>query len=331
MSEYDRSFHYLNLNINSESENEYKWYPVLKDNRLAEACLQMLFQLSGMERESSFLSSENVLLSQGSTEAIDLIIRAFCEPKEDTITVTNPSFSYYSHRARIENVSVFDVPLEGEHLNRLNVAKLLSNPTKVLFLCSPNNPVGTVLDPREVGELIRLYPGIVVLDEAYIEWSEMPSFFRWTEQYDNLLILRTFSKIWGLAGVRCGITIGSKNAIETLSLVQPMFSFPDTSARVIFDSVKDVRLIFQYRSQMKHLRSDYFSFLSELKCVEKVYPGQANFLFVQFRDQCKVQEELLKEKILVSDTAHLYPGTLRISLGLHDEMEKLKSVLQKLE
>jgi histidinol-phosphate aminotransferase len=331
MKEYDRSTHYLNLNINSESDTPYKWYPPFKNNRLAESCLQMLCQLSGTMRSSSQLTAENVLISQGSSEAIDLIIRAFCEPKEEAVTVTNPTFFYYSYRAKIENVSVFDIPLQGEHLNVLDTEQILAHPTKVLFLCTPNNPVGTVLDPQKVELLIRRYPGIVVLDEAYIDWTEMPSFMGWPEKYENLLVLRTFSKIWGLAGVRCGITIGAKSAIETLSTAQTMFSFPNSSTEIILDKVRDVESILHYRSRMKQLRSECLSFFKELKSVEKVYPGEANFLFVQFHDQRKVREELLKEKILVADTAFIFPRSLRISIGLREEIEKLKRVLKQLE
>ncbi len=328
MAEYDSSVHYLNLNINSESDPSYKWYPLLRNDRLAESCLQMLCQLSQITRDSVQLTAENVLITQGSTEAIDLIIRAFCEPKEDAITVTSPTFSYYTYRARIENVSVIDIPLKGEDLNVLDVEQILAYPTKVLFLCSPNNPIGTSLDLNVVEQLIRQFPGIVVMDEAYIEWTETPSVMQWVEKYDNLLVLRTFSKIWGLAGVRCGITIGSKSAISTLNLVQPMFCFPDSSKNVLLERIQNVELLFQHRSKMKQLRAECYSFFKGLKSVKKVYPGEANFLFVQFHDVCKVQEALLKEKILVANTSHSLPGTLRISIGLHEEMEKLKTVLE---
>lgn len=331
LDEPDASICYLNLNINSEGQTHYKWYPPLKNRRLAESCIQMLCQLSGMRRETSLLTADHVLLSQGTTEAIDLIIRAFCEPKEDAIVVTSPTFSYYSYRAKIENVSVIDIPLQGEDLNRLNCTEILKHPAKVLFLCSPNNPVGTLLDLQEVERLIQQFPGIVVLDEAYIEWTERSSWMMKPLQYENLLVLRTFSKIWGLAGIRCGITIGSQSAIETLELVQTMFSFPAPSAEAIMHAIQDVECISLYRNQMKHKRVAFFNFLKKLKCVEKIFPGEANFLFVQFHDFHKIIEKLSKENILVCDTSSLYPRTLRISIGRQEEMDKLQRVLEQLE
>ena len=330
IGEYDHSISYLNYNINSESNSLYKWYPQLRNHRLAKACLEMLFQLSGTMTTSFQLCAENVLVSQGSTEAIDLIIRAFCEPKEDMITVTPPTFSYYSYRAAIENVSVFDAPLQGEHLNVIDIKRILNHPTKVLFLCSPNNPVGTMLNPIEVEQLIQQFPGIVVIDEAYIEWTQEPGFMHSLEKYENLIILRTFSKIWGLAGVRCGLTIASKSIINTLNLVQPMFSFPDSSAEIILDRIRNIKPILHYRSQMNQLRSESLCFFKELKCVEKVYPGEANFLFVQFHDQYKVEDALSEEKILVCNTSHIIPRTFRISIGQREEMEKLKKALKKI-
>lgn len=326
----DESVSYLNLNINNLSHSSYRLYPQLKNDRLARKYLHALSVLSHASLERVPLAEDNLLFSQGSAEAIDLIIRVFCEPGKDAVMITSPTFSYYAYRAALENVSVVDVPLEGPDLNVLNVGEILNQPAKVLFLASPNNPVGTLLDLKVVEEIVQRFRGIVVMDEAYIEWTSQSTCAGWVLKYDNLIILRTFSKMWGLAGVRCGVSIATKSAIDTLRLAQPMFSFPDSSAEIVMDKMNDVERLFGYKMRMDRYRVDFFDFLMKLEFVERVYPGEANFLLVKFRDEKKVQLHLLREKILVSSAAHQVPNTLRISIGSRVEMERVKNQLMEM-
>lgn len=326
---HDPSITYLNLNINSLSSEAYKFYPKTKNHSLANQYIKTLLLLSNIDEKTSSLSEKNILFSQGSTEAIDLIIRTFCEPKEEFIQVTSPTFPYYAYRAMIENVSVIDIPLEGEDLNKLNIEQILSNPGKVLFLCSPNNPTGTALDLKQLEEIISQFPGIIVFDEAYAEWNHQPTCAEWIKKYDNLIILRTLSKIWGLAGVRCGITITNENIIDTLSFAQTMFSFPSSSADLVSKKLKETDQILSYCSKVAELRRDFLQFLSSLSFVEKVYPGVANFIFAKYKNASAVESHLRKTNILVSNTSSQVPQTLRISIGTEEEMLRLQSALKE--
>ncbi len=318
-SEKDSSFTYLNLNINSQCRDPYVFYPPLRNGRLASTYLQEVLR--------SDLKEESLLFTQGSTESIDLIIRAFCEPGKDSILVTPPTFPYYAYRARIENVHVETSPLRGDDLNELNVSEILASSAKVLFLCSPNNPVGTLLNLDSVEQVIREFSGIVVLDEAYIEWTNQPTCIEWVKKYDHLIVLRTFSKIWGLAGARCGATVADQSIIDTLSFVQPMFGFSDSSADLVLSKLKKPEALVADKSAVELLRQDFFNFLQNLPFVEKVYPGVANFLLVAFHDAEAVEQRLLRERILVSNASHQVPNTLRISIGSEEEMQRIKHVL----
>ena len=323
----NKSLTFLNLNINSFSDHPYSTYPSIKQPELAKEYIKVLKKLSYLSENTPF-QEENILFTQGSSESIDLIMRVFCEPGKDSITVTSPTFPYYTYRANIENIPVLNVPLQGENLNILDTQKLSQSPSKVLFLCSPNNPVGTLLSLDQIQEVIESFSGIVVVDEAYIEWTDAPSVIKWVEKYDRLIVLRTFSKIWGLAGVRCGVTIAHPQLIETLHFSQTMFGFPTSSADLVLSQMKNVESILTYKSQAIPLRKNLFNFLQASPFTKKVFPGTANFLLAQFYDEKKVEQHLLKAGILVSNASQQLPGALRISIGSDKEMRLLEATLK---
>jgi histidinol-phosphate aminotransferase len=219
----------------------------------------------------------------------------------------------------------------GEDYNILNEPEILKCHAKILFLCSPNNPVGSLLDIKAIESIIQKFQGIVVIDEAYIEWTNQPSCSEWVVKYDHLIVLRTFSKIWGLAGIRCGVVIAHPSAIDTLQLSQTLFGFPDSSADLVSEKIKKFDVIFQYKEQMDIDRANLISFLSQLQFVDKIYPGAANFLLVKFTNEAKVAEHLFRAGILVSDASSLVCRSLRISIGTAEEMNRLKYCLEQLE
>lgn len=324
------SFSYLNLNINSLSSGPYKTYPPLKDHSLAHDYIKTLRNLFYLSKESSLLNENHIFFTNGSTESIDLIIRTFCEPAKDAVIITPPTFSYYAYRALIENIEFINIPLLGENLNQLDIPNILKQKqAKVLFLCSPNNPVGTTLDPKEIKTIIRKFPGIVVVDEAYIEWTVAKSCIQWLADYENLIILRTFSKIWGLAGARAGVTISSPDIIDTLHFLQNMFSFPKSTADLVQEKMKEYKLVLSHKAQVKEQREQFYNFLIGLKITEKVYPGTANFLLAQFYDEKRVEKLLYDAKILVNNCSNQIPRALRISIGTPEEMECLEKVLNE--
>lgn len=312
---------YLNFNINSYSSNPYKFYPNLGDTTVATKFIQVL---------QAQVKEENIFFSQGSAGAIDLIIRSFCEPGIDSIVVTSPTFLYYSYRATLENVGTIDVPLLGENYDQLNVHGINQQQGKVLFLCTPNNPVGTCLQPDQIETILLNFKGLVVVDEAYIEWTKRASFVSQINKYENLIVLRTFSKIWGLAGARCGAVIAPASIINVLKLTQTMFGLPESSAKVLLSQMDKSEELLEDREQMISLKEDLTRFLEPLNFVKKVYPGEANFLLVAFVDAKRVAAHLQEKKILVQDTTNQVRNTLRISMGTKNEMEQLKVALAKL-
>lgn len=316
---------FLNLNINSFSETSYKFYPNTEDQQLA---LQYLEFLKNNAGNDFALTPDNILFTQGSAEGVDLLIRAYCEPKEDSITVAMPTFPYYAYRASIENVAVHLTSLEGPDYTELDINKILGFCSKLLFLCSPNNPVGTVLQIEQVETLLQSYNGLVVVDEAYLEWSNSDSFVPLIQKYDNLIILRTFSKIWGLAGVRCGVVIGNKKMVDPLRIVQTPFSFPDTSKNILLSKFKDISLHAQHKIMASTMRQELAQFLTTINFVKRVFPSQANFLFVQVQDADTLTKHLLKANILIKNVSDQVPNAVRISIGTDQEMSRLYLALQ---
>ncbi len=314
---------YLNLNINSNSQNPYKLYPEQNNLALKEKYLKILHHFS----QEALLKKEQIQFAQGTADAIDLIIRVFCEPSEDSILVTNPTFSYYAYRARVQNVLVQDVPLLGNNLNLLNVEKIILSSAKVLFLATPNNPVGTSLNLFQIEEILQGFQGIVVVDEAYIEWTKNSSALKWIGKYDHLIVLRTFSKIWGLAGVRCGALIADESIIRAITLTQNLFPLPTPIADLVYSHLDDLKTLAQDAAQMHDLKRDFINFLRTLKMVKKVYPGDANFLLIEFQKAELVEKKLGEAKILVTNGSYALPNTLRISIGTPSQMCLLKKNL----
>jgi len=321
------SFSHLHLNINSLSTHPYTTYPPLKNNAIALSYIQVLSRLGYLPEENPFLREDHILFTHGSVESIDLILRTFCEPGKEAILVTPPTFGYYGYRAAIDNIPVVQVPLMGENFNLLNVERILSESAKVVFLCNPSNPVGTLLNPHELKTIVENFKGIVVVDEAYIEWTDADSCVEWVARHNNLIILRTFSKIWGLAGARVGVTIADPSIIEALHFSQTMFTFSINTAELIEEKMKEYEAVISHKAQIKKLRERFHQFLVEKPETQKVYPGAANFLLVQFDDEKKVEQRLYDAKILVSNCSHLVSRSLRISIGTEQEMISVEEAL----
>ncbi|MEI6242201.1 MAG: aminotransferase class I/II-fold pyridoxal phosphate-dependent enzyme [Chlamydiota bacterium] len=219
----------------------------------------------------------------------------------------------------------------GANFDKLNIQAILASKAKVLFLCSPNNPVGSVLSFEDIETVVSQFSGIVVCDEAYIEWSDKKSLVEIVEKYDNLIVLRTFSKIWGLAGIRCGVLIANREIVNLLSFIQPLFSQSDLTADVILSRLKNCENFGCYRSKMIELRNDFFAFLTKLNIVEKTFESFANFLLVKFSNGLKVEQSLAAEKILVANCSNQVANTLRIAIGTETEMERVKKVMRNIQ
>jgi histidinol-phosphate aminotransferase len=278
----------------------------------------------------------NVLVTRGSDEAIDLIVRAFCRAGEDRILVCTPTFGMYRFSAEVQGADVVAVPLGPDF--RLDAETLLARWTpevKVVFLCSPNNPTGNALDPESVGRVLAALAGraIVVIDEAYLEFSGQPGFLGSLPQLPGLVILRTLSKAHGLAGARCGAAIAAPALIELLGRIMPPFALPGPTVSAALAALRPERLA-RTRARIDAIigeRTRLAAALAALPGVTRVWPSEGNFLLVDFRDAARALGLAAEDGLLLREfrrTPRL-EGCLRITIGSRAENDRLLSALER--
>ncbi len=274
------------------------------------------------------LGAHHVLLTEGSVSGLDLLVRAFGEPRQDCVVVTPPTFPFYARSARSADVAVVEVPLDGPDLNRVSVDAVTSPRPKLVFLCRPNNPVGTVLDAQLVEAIAAALPdGLVVVDEAYTEFSSVPSVVALLARYPNLVITRTFSKAWGLAGARIGALIATPTIVDTLRVIQLTYGVGGPAQELLDTALADPTRMWDDVARIRQSRDVLATQLRAVPLVRRVYPSEANFLLVQLHAHRPALAALRAASIVVADTARDVPDTIRISVGLPDANDRLVQVL----
>ena len=274
---------------------------------------------------------ENIFLGNGSDEAIDLLIRIFCEPKEDEIIILPPTYGMYAVSAAIANVNIKEISLTNNlQPNTKSILATANANTKLLFLCSPNNPTGNNFDPKIIRTLIENFTGIVVVDEAYIDFSTQESCTQWLQEYPNLVVLQTFSKAWGLAGIRLGMAFASTEIITLFNKVKPPYNINQLTQNAAHQALDDTA---SFQSKLDYLiqqRSWLKNALSQLHEVEKIYPSNTNFLLVKIKDCNTLFEHLTQQKIIVRNRSkvHLCEGCLRFTVGTAEENKRLIKEIQ---
>jgi histidinol-phosphate aminotransferase len=279
------------------------------------------------------LKKENVFLGNGSDEIIDLLIRCFCEPTKDEILICEPTFGMYKIYAQLNNVKVNTVPLNKVDFTfdvKL-ILKSISKNTKILFICSPNNPTGTSISAEEIKLLSKGFNGLIVIDEAYIDFSDKKSALSLLKSISNLLVLQTFSKGWGLAGLRVGAAYASAEITSVLNKVRPPFNLSSLSQQLVesaIDASDDLESLLSKVKEQKKIASNRFT---KFPFVKQVFPSDGNFFLMQVDDAEKLSAFLLKNKILISNRSSLLncENCVRISIGTKAEMNKLYKVLKK--
>ncbi|MFD7814394.1 pyridoxal phosphate-dependent aminotransferase [Streptomyces sp. NPDC059785] len=288
-------------------------YPELDTAELARTYLSTVGRLPGHTGLGE-LGPEWALFTSGAVDAVMLLLAALAAPG-DAVCVTPPTFELYAHFARVLRLPVVEAPLLGEDLTRLDVERILSAGPRVTFLCDPNNPVGTRLDREQVLDLITRSRGLVVIDEAYVEFSAGPSYAPLVARHDNLIVLRTLSKAWGLAGARCGVALAQPGLVEALRRVQVPFGFTGASQRAVRDRLTDSARVLDSVRRILAERDRMARELARHPAVERVFPSEANFLLVRTHRHEHVMERLRDAGIMVADTARLVPGTCRVSIA----------------
>ncbi len=277
--------------------------------------------------------AEQIFLGNGSDEAIDLLIRIFCEPTKDSILILPPTYGMYEVCADISNVLVKKVPLlEGFQPDLDTIFKEADANCKLLFLCNPNNPTGSTIEENTLMRLISEFPGIVVVDEAYQDFASQPSLVSQIHVYPKLVVMQTFSKAWGMAGVRLGLVFAQRATIDYLNAVKPPYNINTLTQNYVLEKLSNINQVQSRIQGIKEERHRMYSALSQLPCVHQVYPSEGNFLLVRF-EQPKVIFEALKRKgIIVRDRSSvpLCEGCLRITIGTIKENDHLLATLEEI-
>ena len=295
-------------------------YPDPQQNLVKEA----LSKLKG-------ISEEQILLGNGSDEVLDLIFRVFCEPRVDNVIVLPPTYGMYEVLANTNAIKLVKIPLvENFQPNVKEIIKGQDAKTKLLFLCSPNNPTANSFDANKIETLIKEFNGIVVIDEAYIDFSIEDSWLCRLDEFPNLIVTQTLSKAYGLASIRLGICYASKEIISILNKIKPPYNVnqltQDVALQSLFNQEKvknEIAIIISERNQL--IRD-----LQNVEIVEKVYPSDANFLLVQVDDATLRYKQLVKLGIIARNrtTQILCDNCLRFTVGTPDENKKLINTLK---
>jgi histidinol-phosphate aminotransferase len=288
-------------------------YPDLDTAELARTYLATVSKLPGHKGVGA-LSADHLLFTSGAVDGVMLLLAALTSPGE-RVCVTPPTFELYAHFARVLRLPVVEAPLRGEDLSGLDTEGILAADPQVTILCDPNNPVGTRLDRAQVHALVARTRGLVVIDEAYVEFSENPSYAELIEQYDNLIVLRTLSKAWGLAGARCGVALSRPGLVDALRRVQVPFGFTNASQRAVRDRLTNSGRALASIRRIRAERDRMAAVLADHPAVDRVFPSETNFLLVRLHKHERVMAQLRSAGILVADTGNLVPATCRISIG----------------
>jgi histidinol-phosphate aminotransferase len=287
---------------------------------------QKLAPLKGIEESKIFLGN-------GSDEPIDLLIRAFCEPNRDSVLIAEPTYGMYSVCADVNAVRIQKTTLTTDYDIDLDaIWKAIDDTTRIIFLCSPNNPTGNLISKQKVLTLIKRFEGLVVIDEAYIDFADTRSFVEDLNQYPNLVVLQTFSKAWGLAGLRLGMCYASEAIIRVLNKIKYPYNINIKTQEIALEALSNVEQKNKWVQTILTSRGSLIQALGKLAIVKHVFPTDANFVLIKVDDAPRVYRSLSEQGIIVRDRSRviLCNDCLRITVGTDEENKKLIETLKKL-
>jgi histidinol-phosphate aminotransferase len=279
------------------------------------------------------IATENILLGNGSDEVLDLIYRVFCEPNKDNSIILPPTYGMYKVLANINGVKVKEVQLTKGFQPKTQTILLAANQkSKILFLCSPNNPTGNSFSSVQVEKLIKQFQGIVVIDEAYIDFSEQESWMSRLEDFPNLIITQTLSKAYGMAGIRLGICYASKEIINVLNSIKPPYNVNELTQQKALERLNKIDEVQDEIQQIKKQKKILLKELKQVGFIEKVFPSDANFLLIKVDNATERYLQLIEKGIVVRNRTNqpLCKNCLRISIGTEKENILLVNVLKQL-
>lgn len=313
---------YLDANENPYPDSLFNRYPDPHQLKLKQ-CIS----------EIKNIPIDQIFLGNGSDEPIDLLIRAFCEPGIDNVLIPQPTYGMYTVSAEINNVEIKTVKLTPDFdLDVTVILDAVDTNTKLIFLCSPNNPSGNLLSFEKVKQIISGFSGLVIVDEAYIDFTSYPGFLPLLKQYSNLVVLQTLSKAWGLAAIRLGMCFASKDILNVLNNIKPPYNISLLSQNAAVEGLQKVNQKNVWVKEIISQREWLANELTKIKAIIKVYPSDANFLLVKILNAREVYNQLVSRGIIVRDRSNviLCDDCLRITVGTPFENQTLLKELNTL-
>ena len=279
------------------------------------------------------IHEESIILGNGSDEVIDLLFRAFCEPGKDEVIILPPTYGMYQVCADVNNVKTKKVPLTSDfEVDELSLLETVDEKSKIIWFCSPNNPTGNTMDPAVIKNILNCFEGIVVIDEAYIDFSDSQSWIDFLEFHPNLFIIQTLSKAWGLAGIRLGMGFGSKEIISVLNKIKPPYNVNSLTQEKAIEAIgyldeknETIDAILAEKAKLKEK-------LNQIDGVQKIYQSDANFLLVKIDNATNIYNKLVEQSIIVRNRSSvtLCENCLRITVGKPAENEKLLNAIKEI-
>ncbi|MBC7915870.1 MAG: histidinol-phosphate transaminase [Pyrinomonadaceae bacterium] len=273
----------------------------------------------------------NIFLGNGSDEAIDILFRAFCRPGIDNVITVPPTYGMYEVSANINDIAIKKVPLTADYqLNMEEIAAAIDEQTKLIFICSPNNPTANSINRDDIETILANFNGIVVIDEAYINYSRQKTFIQELTEYSNLVVLQTLSKAWGLAGLRLGMAFASEEIIEVFNRVKPPYNINEASQQIALEALNNIEQVNSWIKETIEQRENLVADLLKLAIIVKVYPSDANFILAKTTNAKGIYNYLVDRGIIVRDRSkvELCEGSLRITIGTPAENKKLIEALK---
>jgi histidinol-phosphate aminotransferase len=276
-----------------------------------------------------------IFLGNGSDEAIDLLVRLTCVPGQDSILILPPTYGMYEVAANLNDVAIQRLPLTADfQLSPETVAGIIASDAKLVFVCSPNNPTGNLLHAAAIEEILHGYRGLVVVDEAYADFASAPSWTTRLAEFPNLVILQTFSKAWGLAGLRLGMAFASPEIIGYLNKIKPPYNVSEATQQHALSALAAAGHFDNLRNDLLVGRQWLVEHLPTVEIVKEVFPSDANFLLVRFKPDATAVYDFLLERGIVVRNRTTQPGcagTLRLTVGTPAENEQLLTALREFE
>ncbi|WP_298555677.1 histidinol-phosphate transaminase [uncultured Algibacter sp.] len=279
------------------------------------------------------IPQENILLGNGSDEVLDLIFRAFCEPNQDNIITLPPTYGMYSVLANINAIAIKSVQLDDRFQPKVDaILKIADSNSKLLFLCSPNNPTGNSFEAKSIERLIKEFKGIVVIDEAYIDFSNEESWASRLNEFPNLIVTQTLSKAYGMAGIRLGICYASSEIISVLNRIKPPYNVNELTQQKAISQLEKNEITKQQVSNILKERNVLVSKLKDVNYISKVYPSDANFVLAKVDDATKRYNQLIEKGIVIRNrtTQPRCENCLRFTIGTSEENKILIDTLNSI-